>query len=87
MKNDLPIQLISPYSHTAIVSPYGFPMEVEYEYDEGEAPILGDLEFAHPGYPPNASLLSCRIGGHEVYDMLSPQQIETIEEAILRTLE
>ena len=81
------IQLASLRSFSTVVSPYGFPMECEYEYDEGESPIFWPTEQAHPGSPPNVQLLSCRIGGVEVYDMLKPEQCERIEETILEQLE
>lgn len=83
----LPVRLTSPYARTITVAPYGFPMECEYEYDGGEVPIFWPIEHAYPGSPPNASLLTCRIGGVEVYDMLKHEQIERIEDAILEQLE
>lgn len=81
------LKIASPRAMTTIVTPYDFPMVVEYEYDEGEPSIFWPTERAHPGSPPNASLLSCKVGGVNVYDMLSPDQIERIEEAILSQLE
>jgi hypothetical protein len=81
------IRLTSPYARTAVVQPYGFDMRVSFEYDPGEAMVFWPTELAHPGSPPTVSLLSCRIGETEVYDMLSNGQIETIEEEILSQLE
>jgi hypothetical protein len=85
--SDLPITIISQRARTAVVQPYGFPMECEYEHDEGEAPIFWPTEAAHPGCPPNAELLSCKVGGVDIYPMLSSSQIEWIEEKILDQLE
>jgi hypothetical protein len=85
--SDLPITIISQRAKTAVVQPYGFPMECEYEYDEGEAPIYWPTELAHPGCPPNAELMACRVGGVDIYEMLKHEQIERIEDAILSQLE
>lgn len=81
------LRLTSPNARTTVVAPYGFDLECEYEYDEGESPILWPTDFAHPGSPPNAALLSCKVNGAELMEMLSPTQIERIEEAILSQLE
>ena len=70
-----------------VVSPWDFPMVCEYEYDCGEVPIFWPTELAHPGSPSNVTLLSCKVAGVEVYDMLSNDQIERIEEAILDQVE
>lgn len=85
--NDLPITIISQRGSTTVVEPYGFPMEVDYEYDPGEAPIFWPTDLAHPGCPPNAELLACRVGGVDIYPMLSPDQIDWIEEKIVDQLE
>lgn len=75
------------YSGTrmAEVNPYELeqPMVCEYSYDEGEKGIFWPTELAHPGSPPCVELLSCRIGGVEVIDMLVSKQREHIEEALL----
>ena len=63
--------------HTAVVSPYGFPMEVTFEYFDGEAPTQD-----HPGAPDDCQILSCRVGGIDINDMLSPVQTDRICEAI-----
>ena len=81
------LRITSPRAHSTVVSPYDFPMEVEYEYDEGEPPIIAYGEFDHPGSPANATLMSCKVGGVEIYEMLSSSQIERIEEEILEQLE
>lgn len=77
------LKIASPRAMTTIVAPYDFPMVVEYEYDEGESAIFWPTERAHPGSPPNASLLSCKVGGVDIYEMLSSDQIERIEDVIL----
>lgn len=77
------VLLSSPRALTAHVTPYDIPMVVEYEYDEGEPAIFWPTESAHPGAPSNAQLLSCKVGGVEIYSMLSLDQIERIEESIL----
>ena len=86
----LPVRLSSPYARTIEVNPYDLeqPMVCEFEFDPGEDPIVtGGPDNWHPGSPPNVVLLSCRIGGVLVDDMLSLQQTERIEEAILEALE
>lgn len=81
------IALASLRSFSTTVSPWDFPMEVTYEYEEGEIPIFWPTELAHPGSPPNVALLSCRVGGVDITEMLKPEQQERIEEAILDQLE
>jgi hypothetical protein len=82
-----PIRFSSLSARIARVEPYGFPMECEYEYDEGEPAIYWPTDAAHPGSPPNVTLLACQVGGVNVYEMLSNDQIERIEEAILELIE
>lgn len=77
------LHITSPRALTTIVSPYEFPMQVEYEFDPGEPSIFWPTERAHPGSPPNAELLSCKVSGVDIYRMLSPDQIERVEDAIL----
>lgn len=77
------LKIASPRAMTTIVAPYDFPMVVEYEYDEGESAIFWPTELSHPGCPPCVELLSCRIGGVEVIDMLSRTQRDRIEEALM----
>lgn len=84
----LPVRLSSPYARTMVVEPYGFPMLVEFEHDPGELPkVSGGPDGWHPGTPPSVCILSCRIGGVIVDDMLSGRQTTRIEEAILEALE
>ena len=81
------IRLSSPRERTVTVAPYGFDMECGVEYDEGELPIYSPHEIAHPGTPPNAVLLSCKVNGVDLMDMLSSAQVARVEDAILEQLE
>jgi hypothetical protein len=84
---DLPrIHLTSTRERTAVVAPWGFDMECSYEYDEGEPPTIQYGEFDHPGTPANVALLSCKVGGVDLIDMLSLRQQNHIEESILEQI-
>lgn len=86
----LPVRLSSPYARTIEVNPYDLsePMVCEVEYEAGEAPRLsGWPDDWHPGSPPNAVLLSCKVAGVDLMDMLSSGQVDRIESAILEALE
>jgi hypothetical protein len=79
---------IVPLNHfTATVDPYGFDMDVTYEFDEGEPPILWPDSLAHPGTPPTAAVLTCKVGGVDIIDMLSAKQIDRIEQCIVDQME
>lgn len=79
------LQITSPRALTAEVDPYqlGAPLVCDYEYDEGEYPVFWPTERSHPGSPSNIQLLACRIGGVDVFPMLSNDQVERIEESLL----
>jgi hypothetical protein len=80
------IRLTSPYARTAVVCPWDFPCVVEFEFHEGEpASVSGSPDNWHPGYPPNVALLSCRVGGVDITEMLSNSQQERIEDACCKT--
>ncbi len=64
------------------VEPYGFPMDVTYEYQEGEAAVLWG-NFPHPGSPAHCAVLTCLVGGVDIVDMLNDKQTARIEDAIL----
>lgn len=81
------IAIASLRSHSTTVSPYDFPMEVTYTLDEGEPAIFWPTELAHPGSPPVVELHSCKVGGVDIYEMLSLGQIERIEDEILDQVE
>lgn len=83
----LPIRLTSPYAKTIEVTVYGVPMTVSYEYDEGEPPLISNMEFAHPGTPANATLLQCFVNGVDITELLNLEQQERIEETILEKLQ
>jgi hypothetical protein len=68
---------------TASVSLWGVPMDCEYEYEEGEAPIYWPTDNAHPGSPSELTMLSCKVGGVNIMEMLSAKQQERIEEKLL----
>jgi hypothetical protein len=80
------IHLTSTRERTAVVAPWGFDMECSYEYDEGEPPTIQYGEFDHPGTPANVALLSCKVGGVDLIDMLSLRQQNHIEESILEQI-
>lgn len=82
-----PFRIVAANARTSWVSPWGFRMEVEYDYQPGERSINWPTDLAHPGSPANAVLVSCKVGGVEIYDMLDSDQIERIEEAVLEQLE
>jgi hypothetical protein len=86
-RNDKAMHYSGLSTSTAEVSPWGFPMSVDYEYDAGEPPILWPTDDAHPGCPSSAQVLACRVGGVDIVDMLDNRQIERIEEALLRQIE
>lgn len=68
--------------HTTTVSPWGFPMEVTFEWDEGEP-----RTFSHPGSPPNAELLECYVGGVSIMRMLTADLLIKIEAACMDYME
>ena len=72
---------------TITIDLYGFPMECEYEYDEGAEPRFSPVYGGDPGWPPSASLLSCKVGGVNIYEMLDNQQVERIQRAIVDEVE
>lgn len=81
------LRIVSPRAQSTTVEPYGFPMDCEFEYEEGEPTIYWPTDAAHPGSPPNVQLLACNVGGVNLYPMLSLTQINRIEEAILDQVE
>ena len=68
------------------ISAYDVPMSVTYEYEAGEDPVFSG-PLAGPGTPSSVYVQSVCIGGVEVYEMLSNDQLERIEETILRAIE
>lgn len=70
--------------YSTIVSPWDFEIEVNFDFDDGEPAIYWPIEHAHPGVAPEAYLVDAKVGGISIYQMLSPEQIERIENDILR---
>ena len=66
----------------ATVNPYGFDMTCSYHYE----PACGD-GWNEPLYPESVSLTTCFVGDVDIYSMLSPNQIERIEDCLLRQVE
>lgn len=62
-----------------IVKPWGFDIDVEFELDEGELP--GPL---NPGCDPFVIILSAKVGGVEIYEMLGDAQLLRLEAAVGR---
>lgn len=56
----------------------GVPMVCDYEYDPAEPST-----YLYPGAPENAALVSCRVGGVDVLEMLTNEQQDEIEVLIL----
>ncbi len=80
------LRIVSADTLTAVVSPYGFDMTCEYEYQAAELPILFGSN-SHPGSPANAQLLTCKVGSIEITDMLTNGQRERIEDLIISDME
>lgn len=68
------------------ITVYGVPMSVMYEYDAGEDPVFSG-PLAGPGTPSAVYLQRVMVGGVDIYDMLSSEQMDRIEETILRIVE
>lgn len=69
------------------LSPFGYPMTLEFEWDKGELPILFPLDESHPGSPAGAVLVEARVGGHNIINELSYSHITFIEAAINKATE
>jgi len=54
------------------------PMEVDYEFYKGESPT-----WDYPGSPDEVFLESVEVGGYDIYNLLSPDQLHDIENIIL----
>lgn len=68
------------------ITVYGIPMSVIYDYEPGELPVFSGPH-AGPGSAPAAYVQSVKVGGVDIYEMLSNDQLERIEETILRAIE
>lgn len=63
---------------TASVSYCGVSMACQYEYDPAEP-----ATYLHPGSPENAALVSCKVGGVDIFEMLTNEQQDEIETLLL----
>ena len=72
--------------HTATVRPWGFDIDVTFDYDPGEAPVYALPPDAHPGSDPFTVIMQAKIAGVEVYDMLGDKQLRVLEEHALRAM-
>lgn len=73
---------LRPGERTATIGPWGFDMEVTYEYQEGEPAVLwGD--YPHPGSPAGCAVISVTVGGVDITEMLVDSQYEHIEAKLL----
>jgi hypothetical protein len=81
-----PLRIVNSRESRTVVNVWGFDMDVGYEFEAGEPAVINDVTGGHPGSPDNAKLTSCRIKGVEIIEMLKPDQIERVEEAILQAL-
>lgn len=63
-----------------IVKPWGFDIDVDFELDEGEPPTM-----TSPGCDPFVIILSAKVGGVEIYEMLGDAQLLRLEAAVGRT--
>lgn len=75
----LPLRQQQPMSTQ--VEPWGFPVTVVYDFDEGEPPTL-----TSPGCEPYCVILKAHVGGADIYEMLTDGQILRLEEAVLRAM-
>lgn len=73
--------LALPATHHATVSPWGFDINITFEFDPGEPDT-----WEHPGYAPYAVIESAHVGGVNVYDMLTNEQLARLEEHALRAM-
>ena len=81
------LNLVSASLRSAIVAPWDFPMECVFEYYPGE-PLGNAPLFGGPvPNPSSAQLLSCKVNGRDIIDMLSSGQLERIEDSLVQQLE
>ena len=72
---------------TIELSPFGYPMELEYEWIPGEPAILWPTEHAHPGSASGAVLVAVRVGGHNIYDQMRDSLTQYLEDEIRKAVE
>lgn len=66
---------------TYTVSPWDFEMEVKADVDPGES-----MTFDHPGSPAMADIFHVYVGGVDILEMLSKEQVKRLEDHVLRQL-
>lgn len=81
------LRIVADNSQSLELDVYGFPMTCVFDWDEGEPAIFWPTERAHPGTPPNAELLECWVGEHNIFDALSQDRREYIEERIIAVMQ
>lgn len=81
------LRIVSNRSQSLEVNLYGFPMTCVFEWDAGEPAVFWPTERAHPGTPPNAELLECWVGEHNIFDILTSDRRERIEEELISQME
>lgn len=74
-------------TNTIELSPFGYPMELEYEWILGEPAIMWPTEHAHPGSASSAVLVAVRVGGHDIYNELRDSLTPYLEEEIRKAVE
>ena len=57
------------------------PMEVAYEFYKGE-----EQTYAYPGSPDEVEIESVEVGGYDIYNLLSPDQLHDLEYIILEKI-
>lgn len=62
----------------AHVTVWDIPMEVDFDYSPAES-----RTWDHPGSPAEASICAVLVGGVDIVEMLSDEQHQRIEEAVL----
>lgn len=73
-----------PATHHATVSPWGFDINITFEFDPGEPDT-----WEHPGYAPYAVIERAvvgGVGGVDIYEMLTSEQLARLEEHALRAM-
>lgn len=70
-----------PANMFVTVEPWGFPVTVFYDFDEGEP-----RTWEHPGHDAYCVILEAHVGGVDIYDMLENEQILRLEEHVLRAM-
>ena len=77
------VRIVRQRQFTTTVGPWGFDILCTYEYWPGEPTVYWPTERAHPGSPPECSLLTATVGGIDITEMLNDDQIERLADAII----